>query len=379
MDKSRFTPGVPVDVGIGRVRVQRLLCPNAGIMTGPGTNTYLIGERELALVDPGPALPEHCDAILSALGGRPLKWIFVTHTHGDHSPGAAQLKALTGAQLIGQAAPVNAAYQDMSFIPDRPGQDGERVQCDGFSVRLLHTPGHVSNHLCFLLEEDALLFTGDHILQGTTPVILPPDGDMADYLSSLQQLAQLPLQGLAPGHGDVMRQPTEVIQALIQHRLGREQKIVRALETLSEATLEQLVHVAYDDVGEHLIPWALKTLLAHLYKLKKDGRAVGHGDPCIWRLSPPAWFVYIVQCRDQSLYTGISTDVQRRFAEHQDQGRLCARYLRGKGPLQLVFSCEVADRASALRLEYRIKQLSRAQKQELIAGRLPVSRLLPDC
>jgi glyoxylase-like metal-dependent hydrolase (beta-lactamase superfamily II) len=284
MTDPRFVPGQPVDVSTGTVKVQRLLCPNAGMMTGPGTNTYLIGDRAMALVDPGPDLPAHHHAILRVLGSNPLKWIFVTHTHGDHSPGTAALKAATGAEVIGLAPPDGAQYQDHSFVPDRVYQDGEQIGCDGFSVRLIHTPGHVSNHLCFLLEQDAMLFTGDHILQGTTPVILPPDGDMADYMASLEQLQQMPLRALAPGHGDVMTDPPQVIMTLIRHRQRREQKIAAALESLQRSSLDELVLLAYDDVPEHLIPWAKKTLLAHLYKLQREGRARSHhlAETVIW-------------------------------------------------------------------------------------------------
>tara|TARA_R100001015_G_C4614678_1_gene170571 strand:+ start:408 stop:1283 length:876 start_codon:yes stop_codon:yes gene_type:complete len=278
VEESRFIAGQPVPVGTGKVSVQRVLCANASMMTGPGTNTYVLGDRDMAVVDPGPALPDHTDAIMQALADRPLKWIFVTHTHGDHSPGTSALQALTGACVIGMAPPPGALYQDASFAPDRLYQDGERIICDGFTMQLIRTPGHVSNHICFLLEEDGLLFTGDHILQGTTPVILPPDGDMGDYLASLEQLRGLPLQALAPGHGEIMREPAQVINTLVRHRLRREQKIVNALQNLGPATLDTLVLQAYDDVAEHLLPWAKKTLLAHLIKLLRDGRAAVDGD-----------------------------------------------------------------------------------------------------
>ena len=268
MTDPRFVPGQPVDVSTGTVKVQRLLCPNAGMMTGPGTNTYLIGDSAMALVDPGPDLPAHHHAILCALGTKPLQWIFVTHTHGDHSPGTAALKAATGAEVIGLAPPESAQYQDHSFVPDRVYRDGEQIVCDGFSVRLIYTPGHVSNHLCFLLEQDAMLFTGDHILQGTTPVILPPDGDMSDYMQSLEQLQQMPLKALAPGHGDVMSDPSQVIMTLIRHRQRREQKIAAALATLQRSSLDELVLLAYDDVPERIWPVAKRSLLAHVERLR---------------------------------------------------------------------------------------------------------------
>lgn len=273
MEASQFKQGIPVEVGIGQVSVQRLLCPNASVMTGPGTNTYLLGSNIMALVDPGPALPEHTDAIMNVLNGRTLSHIFTTHSHGDHSPGTAVLKSLTGAEVVGFAPPAQALYQDTSFRPDRLYCNGEIITCDGFSIQLIHTPGHVSNHVCFLLVEDALLFTGDHILQGTTPVILPPDGDMADYLNSLAQLQALPLQGLAPGHGAIMGEPEQMITTLIRHRQRRELKIINAMTSLGPSTLDQLVVVAYDDVPQHLWPWAKKTMLAHLIKLKHEGRA----------------------------------------------------------------------------------------------------------
>lgn len=273
METSRFIAGIPVDVTTGQIPVQRLLCPNAGMMTGPGTNTYLIGSHELALIDPGPALPVHTEAIMRALAGRSLKWIFFTHTHGDHSPGTPALQALTGAQLIGLTPHADAQYQDRSFMPDRLFVHDELIACDGFNIRLVHTPGHVSNHLCFLLEEDGMLFTGDHILQGTTPVILPPDGNMTDYMNSLEYLRTLPLRSLAPGHGEVMTEPEQMISTLIRHRQRRELKIVTALATLKSCVLDELVLLAYDDVPAHLIPWAKKTMLAHLYKLNDEGRA----------------------------------------------------------------------------------------------------------
>jgi glyoxylase-like metal-dependent hydrolase (beta-lactamase superfamily II) len=260
-------------VSIGKVAVQRLLCANASVMTGPGTNTYLLGTNVMALVDPGPALPAHTDAIMRALAGRTLSHIFVTHTHGDHSPGTAALQAQTGAEVVGFAPPAQAQFQDASFRPDRLYHDGETLRCDGFAMQLIHTPGHVSNHVCFLLVEDALLFTGDHILEGTTPVILPPDGDMADYLRSLEHLRTLPLQGLAPGHGAVMRNSEQAITTLIRHRQRRELKIINAMGSLGASTLDALVMVAYDDVPENLWPWAKKTLLAHLIKLRREGRA----------------------------------------------------------------------------------------------------------
>lgn len=278
--------GQPVDVGCGGIAVQRILGRNAGPMTGPGTNTYLIGTRHLAIVDPGPADPLHIDTLLALIDGRPVEGIFVTHTHGDHSPGTALLQARLDTQIIGLAPPQGSG-QDPSFRPTRRYGDGERIQCSEFSMALLHTPGHVSNHLCFLLEAQQMLFTGDHILEGTTPVILPPDGNMRDYLDSLERLQRLPLRYLAPAHGRVMDNPAQVIETLRRHRLRRESKTLSVVRqhsrTFGSSSLQELVVGVYDDVPSHLLPMAARTLLAHLIKLAEDGAVVCEDER--WRLA----------------------------------------------------------------------------------------------
>ncbi len=265
--------GVPETVGIGSVPVQRLLARNAGPMTGPGTNTYVIGSRRLAVLDPGPRDPLHLQAILDLAGGRPVDWIFVTHTHGDHSPGTAPLQEQTGAQVIGLPPPPGSG-QDPSFQATRLFHDAERIDCGEFSMRLIHTPGHVSNHLCFLLEQDGLLFTGDHILDGMTPVIAPPDGCMRLYLQALEGLKALPLRALAPAHGQLMHQPLQVIETLLRHRARRESKLLAALAQQSRPlSLQALADQVYDDIAPALLPLACRTLLAHLLKLEAEGRA----------------------------------------------------------------------------------------------------------
>ena len=272
--QADFIAGQPVDVGSGGIPVQRILARNAGPMTGPGTNSYLIGSQSLALVDPGPADPQHIDRLLALIDGRRVEGIFVTHTHGDHSPGTALLQARLDTEIIGLAAPQGSG-QDPSFRPTRLFHNGERIHCSEFTMTLLHTPGHVSNHLCFLLEAEQMLFTGDHILEGTTPVILPPDGNMRHYLDSLEQLQQLPLRYLAPAHGSVMDNPAQVIETLRRHRLRREKKAVHVLAQQGRecrpSTLQGLAIGVYDDVPPHLLPWAERTLLAHLIKLEQDG------------------------------------------------------------------------------------------------------------
>ena len=269
---AEFKVGEPVQVAGSRVKVQRLLAPNAGPMTGPGTNSYLIGNETLALVDPGPAEQSHINSILNAIGERQLQWILVTHTHADHSPAAILVAEETGAELVGIAAP-ESRHQDHSFAPTRTYIDGERLRCSDFSIELIHTPGHVSNHFCYLLAEEKLLFTGDHILQGTTSVILPPDGDMADYMASLHALQERQLDFLAPGHGDIMTDPRTAIDHLIAHRNKREDKIVAAMASSGPVDMESLTLNVYDDVAPHLLPWARLTLEAHLIKLGKESRA----------------------------------------------------------------------------------------------------------
>ncbi|MCB1664267.1 MAG: MBL fold metallo-hydrolase [Pseudomonadales bacterium] len=284
--QADFQVGAAVSVGRGDIPVFRVLAPNGGAMTGPGTNSYVVGGQRLAIVDPGPADPAHIDSLLRVIGGRPVDGIFVTHTHSDHSPATALLLNWIQAPVIGLPVP-EGSRQDPSFCPSRDYHDNERIALDGFSMRLLHTPGHVSNHLCFLLEPDGMLFTGDHILEGMTPVILPPDGSMKAYLDSLRRLEGEALQALAPAHGRTMDKPQEVIQKLIRHREHREQKVLRALAALDSASsLPALTERVYDDVPAHLLPWAQRTLLAHLIKLEQEGLASQTRE--LWQRVPPA-------------------------------------------------------------------------------------------
>ena len=276
-----FEPGVPTAIDGCKIPVQRILGRNPGPMTGPGTNSYLIGQDRLCLLDPGPIDEVQFESFMSAIGNRKLEYLLLTHTHGDHSPGAARIHEATDAALVGISAP-NVAGQDQSFQPKQKWRHGDEVDCGEYTIRLIHTPGHVSNHLCFLLVEEALLFTGDHVLQGTTSVILPPDGDMGSYLDSLSYLQTLRLRYLAPGHGGIMDEPQLEIEKLIAHRLKREAKVLAGLAELGECTVDELVLIVYDDVAEHLIPWAKRTMLAHLIKLQRDGRIVESQDR--WRL-----------------------------------------------------------------------------------------------
>jgi glyoxylase-like metal-dependent hydrolase (beta-lactamase superfamily II) len=252
--------------------VRRIVAGNAGLMTGPGTNTYLLGEREVAVVDPGPADERHLQSILTAAAA-PIRWVVVTHTHRDHSPLAAELAKITGAKIIG-APPPGDGRQDETFVPQMIPADGERLVLGDCEVVAIHTPGHASNCVCYLLERERLLITGDHVLEGVSPVILPPDGDMSAYMQSLEKLFSYEFERIAPGHGDVMDQAKQVLAALRAHRLAREDKVLRSLDKLGAATMDTLTAVVYDDVPIERHQWARLTLEAHLIKLVREARVV---------------------------------------------------------------------------------------------------------
>ncbi|HAM03423.1 MAG TPA: MBL fold metallo-hydrolase [Acidimicrobiaceae bacterium] len=262
-------PGRPVALVPG---VVRLTAPNPGPMTGPGTNSYLVGTTELAVVDPGPDEPVHVDALVEAGAGR-VRWIVVTHTHPDHAPAAAALAQRTGAEVLGFGP------RD-GFAPDRTVGGGFELGGDDFCLRALHTPGHASNHLCWMLLGEQLLFSGDHVMQGSTVVIAPPDGDMAAYLSSLQHLLDLdpPMRAIAPGHGTLIESPAAVVQGVIAHRLGREGAVRDALAAAGRGSVDDLLATVYADVPEALHPVARYSLWAHLRKLGAEGAAVSQ-DP----------------------------------------------------------------------------------------------------
>jgi len=251
--------------------VRCVTAPNPGVMTGPGTNTYIVGDRELAVIDPGPESAAHLAVLLEAARGK-LKWILCTHTHRDHSPCAHALKRATGAEVLGFATVPDDGRQDTDFKPDRALVEGDILATAEFTLRAVHTPGHASNHLCYLLEGAALLFTGDHVMQGSTVVISPPDGDMTAYFASLERLLSLQLTAIAPGHGRVIDKPHDEVRRLIAHRLKREQKVMDAVSRANSPTLDELLPLVYDDVPERIHPVARRSLAAHLIKLERDGR-----------------------------------------------------------------------------------------------------------
>jgi glyoxylase-like metal-dependent hydrolase (beta-lactamase superfamily II) len=263
-------PGVLVEIV---PRVMRITAPNPSIMTGPGTNTYLVGERALVAVDPGPDDDVHLDAVAAAAEtyGR-ITAVVVTHHHSDHAPGAAGLAARTGAVVLGYE-------RRPEYSPDRLLAEGDVVDLGDLPLRALHTPGHAADHLCFLIDEPApMLFSGDHVMGGSTVVIAPPDGDMAAYLASLRRLLdeRPALELIAPGHGPVMPDPTGVLSGYIDHRLAREAAVAAALARRGTADVDQIVADVYTDVPELLHPIARYSVWAHLLKLRDEGRAASN-------------------------------------------------------------------------------------------------------
>ncbi|HEX2039045.1 MAG TPA: MBL fold metallo-hydrolase [Acidimicrobiales bacterium] len=264
--------------------VRKVLAPNPGLMTGPGTNTYLVGRDEVAVIDPGPDdSDEHLDEVAAAGGGR-IRWVLVTHTHPDHAPGAAGLKQRTGAELLG-------FDERDGFVPDTAIGDGWALEASGFRLEAIHTPGHASNHLCYRLAGERLLFSGDHIMSGSTVVIAPPDGDMAAYLAALERVRSLDVEGVAPGHGPFIDDPRAVIDHYLEHRRAREEAIAAALAEATSARVEELVEAVYTDVPDVLHPIARWSVWAHLRKLAAEGRACSN-DPddvtAAWSVSRPS-------------------------------------------------------------------------------------------
>lgn len=251
--------------------VCRIVAPNPSLMTGPGTNTYLFGTTDIAVVDPGPHIERHIDTIIARAAGS-IRWILATHTHPDHSPGVQPLAEKTGAEILGMPAPLGE-HQDRSFVPTRVLGAGDTLVTPEFTLEAIPTPGHASNHLCFLHRESRWVCTGDHVIDGSTVVINPPDGNMSHYLQSLTRLKRLRPSALLPGHGDRIDDPDRVIDWIVDHRLAREAKVLAALSANPGLSSMQLVPHVYLDVPEHLYEWAERSLLAHLLKLEDDGVA----------------------------------------------------------------------------------------------------------
>lgn len=269
--------------------VHRVLAPNPGPFTFKGTGVYIVGGRDVAVIDPGPVMPEHLDALKKALEGRRVSHILVTHTHSDHSPAAAPLKEWSGAKTYAFGPHGSGKAEDgvkveeggdMAFAPDIRVRDGDIIKGPGFSFECVYTPGHTSNHMCFALREEKALFTGDHVMGWSTTVVTPPDGDMAAYMASLRKLLARDDAILWPTHGGPVRDPGPFIAAYIEHRLGREAQILAALKD-GLATIPEIVARLYADVDTRLHPAAARSVLAHLIQLVAEGRVAvegtGHG------------------------------------------------------------------------------------------------------
>jgi glyoxylase-like metal-dependent hydrolase (beta-lactamase superfamily II) len=259
--------------------IRRITAGNGSVFTGPGTNTYLVGNEDVTVIDPGPAMEEHIDAILAA--SKNIKQIVVTHTHPDHSPGVRLMKEKLDIPAFGMLTK-SSKNQDITFNPSRILEDGEVFLEDEFSLEVVHTPGHASNHLCFILREEKFIFTGDHIMNGSTVVIGPPDGNMKQYIESLEKLKDYDIEKIAPGHGEVLENPHQVADWIINHRLEREKKVFEALKDASKGTPDSLVEKVYDDVDSSLFPIAKASLLAHLIKLEEDQVIKREGEEYIW-------------------------------------------------------------------------------------------------
>jgi len=267
--------------------VRRLVCSNSGPFTFAGTNSYVIGRGKVAVVDPGPADQRHIDAMLKALEGETVTHILITHTHRDHSPAAAAIKQATGAKtyaygphgggkaLMGEQV---EAGGDMDFVPDVLLTHEEIIKQDGWTVQAVHTPGHTSNHMCFALLEEKALFTGDHILSWSTTIVSPPDGDMNDYMKSLDILLARDEEVIWPAHGDKILNPGEFVQAYKDHRLQRYDQINNLLAQ-GPSTIPQMVPTMYAAVDKALHPAAQRSVLAHMIHLTETGTVACDGKP----------------------------------------------------------------------------------------------------
>ena len=279
--------------------VRRLIAPNASAFTFTGTCSYVVGRGRVAIIDPGPDNPAHIAALLKAVEGESVEHILITHTHRDHSPAAATIKAATGAKIIGCAPHHSAralalgeiamleASNDLLYTPDHVMADGERFDGVGFGLTALATPGHTMNHLCFVLDEEKTLFSGDHVMAWSTSIVAPPDGSMAAYMASLDKLRGREEVIYWPGHGGPVNQPERFVRGLATHRLQRETSILARLAA-GDRTIPDIVSAIYDGLDARLKGAAALSVFAHLEDLVARGRVACDGEPMLngqyWRL-----------------------------------------------------------------------------------------------
>lgn len=267
--------------------VRRVVAPNAGSFTYRGTCAYVVGVGDVAIVDPGPADPRHIETLLAAIAGETLRYVLVTHTHRDHSPGAALLRERTGAIIAGcapYAAPADIALtgpgldaaHDTAYAPDHMLSEGETLTLGGATIETLVTPGHTANHVCFALVEEQAIFTGDHVMGWATTVVAPPDGSMRDYMDSIERLRARGDRVFWPGHGEAVRDPPRHLRALIHHRRQREAAILQRLEA-GDATIAEIVARIYEGVDRRLHGAAAMTVFAHMEDLIDRGLIASDG------------------------------------------------------------------------------------------------------
>lgn len=295
---NHFEPahGEAIEVALG---VRRITADNPSAFTFHGTNSYILGNHTVAVIDPGPVSENHFRALLRAIGGRPVSHIFVSHTHADHSPLARQLKEATGAKVyaegphrparplrIGEINPLDASA-DTDFVPDVSLADGEVVEGDGWSLRAIYTPGHTANHLAFALEGTGILFSADHVMAWATTIVAPPDGAMSDYMASLDKLMERDDTLYLPGHGGPVRQPSAFLRGLKTHRRMRERAILERLRS-GDRTIPEMVAAIYRDTDPRLHNAAGLSVLAHLEDMVARGLVEAEGEPSIGGIFIPS-------------------------------------------------------------------------------------------
>ncbi|MDQ4421288.1 MBL fold metallo-hydrolase [Sphingobium sp. DEHP117] len=274
--------------------VARVLAPNPSPFTYTGTQSYVVGREDVAVIDPGPAEDAHLDALIAAVGGRPVRAIVCTHTHRDHSPAAVLLAERMKAPIIGCAplmleddGPRADAAFDAGYQPDDAMTDGALIAGDGWTIEAVATPGHTSNHLCYALREEGALFTGDHVMGWSTSIVSPPDGDMAEYMRSMQKLLERDDAVYYPAHGEAVESPQRLVRGMMGHRKHREGQILRQLGKGDEAgrSIADMVPEMYKGTDVRLHPAAARSVLAHLLDLEQRGLA-HHISADVWRVAP---------------------------------------------------------------------------------------------
>ena len=267
--------------------IRRVVAGNPSAFTFHGTGTYIVGHGAVAVIDPGPLLDSHVDALVRALGRERVTHIVITHTHRDHSPAARPLKQATGAPTYGFGSHGSDRADgggeveegaDRDFVPDIRVRDGDRIEGDGWTLEAVHTPGHTSNHLCYALLEENALFPGDHVMGWSTTVVSPPDGDMRAYMRSLERLRARSEEVFWPTHGPPITEPRDFVTALLAHRHEREDQILACLAH-DASTIPEMVEIMYADVGRHLHAAAARSVLSHLIHMAETGRVRCDGPP----------------------------------------------------------------------------------------------------